>query len=137
MTDLRLGGSEIVVRGGTVDQRCIDRGFASNISIAGGIVCYSQTMARSRAVYVCDNNTQANDVTRVCQRDGTWNGTTPSCPGIIVYSTHNKFPPESVSTNTKFNGKPEMRGLGIHMLGTTFNFYSKIFFFHCCKKITN
>ena len=89
VTDLRLGGSEIVVRGGTVDQRCIDRGFASNISIAGGIVCYSQTMARSRAVYVCDNNTQANDVIRVCQNDGTWNGTIPSCPGIIVYSTYN------------------------------------------------
>ena len=78
-----LGGSEIIVRGGTVDQRCIDRGFASNTSISGGVVCYSGTMNGSTAVYVCDNNTQSNEVTRVCQSDGTWNGTIPSCPGII------------------------------------------------------
>ena len=87
VTDLR--DSEITVRGETVDQRCIDRGFTSNTSISGGVVCYSGTMNGSRAVYICDNNTQSNEVTRVCQNDGTWNGTIPSCPGIIVYSTHN------------------------------------------------
>jgi len=100
VTDLRRRDSEITIRGGTVDQRCIDRGFASNTSIFGGVVCYSGTMAGSSAVYICDNNTQSNEITRVCQNDGTWNGTIPSCPGIIVST------PESVSSNTKFNRKP-------------------------------
>ena len=88
-----------------MDQRCIDSGFASNTSISNGVACYSGTMAGSRALYICDNNTQTNDVTRVCQNDGTWNGTIPSCPGIIVYSTHNKFSPKSVLSAN--NGKSE------------------------------
>ena len=60
----------------------------SNTSIVDGVVCYNGTTAESRAVYICNNITQANDVTRVCQRDGTWNGTIPSCPGIIANFMH-------------------------------------------------
>ena len=71
-----------------VDPRCSAREFMSNTSIVDGVVCYNGTTAESRAVYICNNITQANDVTRVCQRDGTWNGTIPSCPGIIANFMH-------------------------------------------------
>ena len=57
-----------------------------NVSILDGVVCYNGTTAESTAVYICNNITQRNEVTRVCQSDGTWNGTISSCPGIIGHT---------------------------------------------------
>ena len=77
LTDLDIPSQDEVV-----DPRCTDRG--SVISITGGVVCYNGTNAGSRAVYICDNNTQRINVTRVCGVDGIWNGSILSCPGITT-----------------------------------------------------
>ena len=79
LTDLDIPSQDEVV-----DRRCTDRGFMSNTSIPDGVVCYDGTNAGSRAVYICNNNTRGINVTRVCGADGIWNGSIPSCPGIIT-----------------------------------------------------
>ena len=78
LTDLDIPSQDEVV-----DPRCTDSGFMSNTSIPDGVVCYNGTNAGSRAVYICNNDTQRNNVTRVCGADGIWNGSIPLCPGII------------------------------------------------------
>ena len=83
-TDLTDLGT--TMQNGTVDQRCQNMNFENSSSITNGVVCYNGTTEGSIALYICDNITQQNEVTRVCQSDGTWTGTIPSCPGIILYS---------------------------------------------------
>ena len=82
MTDLT--DLDILSQDEVVDPRCTDRGFMSNLSITDGVVCYDWTTAGSRAVYICNNVTQRDEFTRVCLRDGNWNGSIPTCPGIIT-----------------------------------------------------
>ena len=61
-------------------RQCTDRGFVNTLPIPSGVVCYSQTTTGSEAVYICDDSFRQNDaVTRVCQSDGAWNGSTPQC----------------------------------------------------------
>ena len=49
-------------------------------SISGGAVCYNETSAGSKAVYVCNGGlVLMGNKTRVCQRDGHWNGSIPQC----------------------------------------------------------
>ena len=62
-----------------MDPRCKDRRFADSSSISGGVVCYDGTNEGSTAVYICNNDTQRDEVTRVCQSDGTWTGSIPMC----------------------------------------------------------
>ena len=57
---------------------CAERGFANTLPIPSGVVCYNRTTARAEAVYCCDDGFQQNGAqARVCQNDGTWNGSTP------------------------------------------------------------
>ena len=61
--------------------RCTDR-FANGSSISGGVVCYNGTGTGSAAVYICDDGyvlMEGDDVTRVCQSDGNWNGSISQC----------------------------------------------------------
>ena len=52
----------------------------SNASISGGAVCLNGTTVGSRAVYVCiDGYNLMGNEARVCQRDGSWNGSKPQC----------------------------------------------------------
>ena len=61
-------------------RQCTDRGFANTMTIASGVVCYNRTTAKSQAVYICDIGFhEEHAVTRVCQRDGVWNGSIPQC----------------------------------------------------------
>ena len=70
----------ITPQGGTVDPRCTETGFVSGSSISGGVVCYNGTTVGSWAVYICNEsyNLMGNE-TRVCQSDGSWNGSMPKC----------------------------------------------------------
>ena len=79
LTDLDIPSQDEVV-----DPRCTDRGFMSNLSITDGVACYDRTTAGSRAVYICNNDTEIDEFTRVCQTDGNWNGSIPTCPGIMT-----------------------------------------------------
>ena len=64
----------------TVDRKCADKGFENSSSISGGVVCYNGTTAGSRAVYICnDAFVLMGNEARVCQRDGSWNGSIPQC----------------------------------------------------------
>ena len=76
-----LGGT---TQGGTVDSRCANRTFMNSLSISGGVICYDGTTLGSRAVYICSDNytlrmMEGNEITRVCQSNGSWNGTIPQC----------------------------------------------------------
>ena len=56
------------------------RSSMSSASISGGAVCLNGTTVGSRAVYVCsDGYSLMGSKTRVCQRDGSWNGSIPQC----------------------------------------------------------
>ena len=56
------------------------RNTVNKASISDGAVCYNETTARSKAVYVCnDGYGLMGNNTRVCQRDGSWNGSIPQC----------------------------------------------------------
>ena len=52
----------------------------SSTSIPGGAVCLNGTTVGSTAVYVCSDgyNLMGNE-SRVCQKDGSWDGSTPQC----------------------------------------------------------
>ena len=71
---------------------CADRGFVNSSSITGGVVCYNTSTAGSKAVYICDDNfllMEGDEVTRVCQKDGIWNGSIPQCnpkSGALLHS---------------------------------------------------
>ena len=70
----------IATRTETVDRKCADKGFENSSSISGGVVCYSGTTAGSRALYICnDAFVLMGNEARVCQRDGSWSGSTPQC----------------------------------------------------------
>ena len=56
MTDLT--DLDILSQDQVVDPRCTERGFMSNLSITDGVICYDGTTARSRAVYICNNDTE-------------------------------------------------------------------------------
>ena len=74
--------TDLTKRGGTVNTTaCADRGFVNSSSISGGVVCYNGTTAGSMAVYICDDFLlmEGDEVTRVCQKDGIWNGSIPQC----------------------------------------------------------
>ena len=78
----------IATQGGTVDPRCAVRRFVDSLSITSGVVCYNGTANGSRAVYICNNDTQ---VMRNCLRNGTWSGSIPVCTtanGIVDNSIH-------------------------------------------------
>ena len=61
-------------------RQCADRRFANTLLIPSGVVCYSRTTTGSEAVYICDDGFyQDGAATRVCQRDGIWNGSVPQC----------------------------------------------------------
>ena len=71
---------------GTVDSRCASRTFMNTLFISGGVICYNETTVGSRAIYICNdtytlNETtmEGNETTRVCQSNGSWNGTIPQC----------------------------------------------------------
>ena len=66
------------------DLRCAERGFENSSSIFDGVVCYNGTTVGSRAVYICSVDNQTVEATRICGADGIWNGTIPSCSGIIA-----------------------------------------------------
>ena len=56
------------------------RSSVSSASISGGAVCYNETTVGSKAVYVCnDGYILMGNEARVCQRDGSWNGSIPQC----------------------------------------------------------
>ena len=80
-------------QGGMVNTaRCAERGFVNSSSISGGVVCYSTSTAGSKAVYICDDDfllMEGDEVTRVCQKDGIWNGSIPQCipkSGTLLHS---------------------------------------------------
>ena len=79
-------GADLTGQSGTANStRCTDRGFVSGSSISGGVVCYNTTTEGSRAVYICiDGFVLMGNETRVCQSDGSWNGSIPQCipPGM-------------------------------------------------------
>ena len=56
------------------------RSSLSSASISGGVICLNGTTVGSKAVYICNNgyNLMGNEA-RVCQRDGSWNGSKPQC----------------------------------------------------------
>ena len=70
------------------NQTCQEIVNSVSISPGTGVVCYNGTSVGSTAIYIyiCNHSNQTNVVTRVCQSNGTWNGTIPSCPGIITCS---------------------------------------------------
>lgn len=79
-----LTGQSVTVN----DARCTDKGFVSNSSISGGVVCYNGTTPGSRAVYTCnDGFVLMGNEYRVCI-DGNWNGSIPQCtpekPGMLL-----------------------------------------------------
>ena len=79
-TGCNLVNLGITTRSETVDPRCTDKGFVSSSSISGGVVCYNGTTAGSRAVYICNVGfVLMGNKARVCQRDGSWNGSIPQC----------------------------------------------------------
>lgn len=56
------------------------RSSTSKASISGGAVCYNETTVGSKAVYICnDGLVLVGNKTRVCQKDGSWNGNMPQC----------------------------------------------------------
>ena len=62
--------------------RCTDREFVNGSSICDGVVCHNGTTEGSRAVYICNDGfvlMEGDNTTRVCQNDGSWNGSTPQC----------------------------------------------------------
>ena len=62
--------------------RCTDREFVIGSSICDGVVCHNGTTEGSKAVYVCNDGfvlMEGDKATRVCQSDGSWNGSTPQC----------------------------------------------------------
>ena len=66
----------------TVDPRCTVEEFLSSSAISNGVVCYNGTAEGSRTFYICNDNytlMEGDEVTRVCQGDGNWNGSTPQC----------------------------------------------------------
>ena len=77
-----LGGT---TQDGTVDPRCANRTFMNSASISGDVICYNGTTVGSRAVYICRDNyilnetMEGNEITIVCQSNGSWNGTMPQC----------------------------------------------------------
>ena len=82
---------------GTVDSRCASRTFMNTLFNSGGVVCYNGTTVGSRAVYICNDNyilspMEGNETTRVCQSNGSWDGTTPECiqerPGMYCKLLH-------------------------------------------------
>ena len=66
---------------GTVHTaRCADKGFVDSLSISGGVVCYNGTTIGSVAIYICNDGFVLMGVeARVCQNDGSWNGSIPQC----------------------------------------------------------
>ena len=80
-----------------------------NVSILEGVVCYNGTTAESTAVYICNNITQGNEVTRVCQSDGTWNGTISSCPGIIGHTEKQEMEKQKMKIQWKLETETEKR----------------------------
>ena len=97
MTDLvPTDGLSITSQMGT-SLTCPEIVNGSSISPGTGVVCYNGTSVGSIAIYsyICNNDTsQRNETTRVCQSNGTWNGSIPSCisgiitcPSILEYAT--------------------------------------------------
>ena len=56
------------------------RSSVNSASISGGGVCLNGTTVGSKAVYICNDgyNLMGNKA-RVCQKDGSWNGSEPQC----------------------------------------------------------
>ena len=61
--------------------------------ISNGVVCYNGTAEMSLAGYICDVNFDlVGETTRVCQSDGFWNGSIPtcgelhSCPNLFIHT---------------------------------------------------
>ena len=75
------------------------RSSMRSLSISGGAVCLNGTTVGFRAVYVCsDGYDLMGNESRVCQRDGHWNGSIPQCMlkegGMYCrqpYQLHNNF----------------------------------------------
>ena len=64
-----------------LNERCRVERFNSSVEIPGGVACYNGTATLSRAEYFCNcpSYLVVGDTARVCQTDGTWNGTVPQC----------------------------------------------------------
>ena len=81
--------ADLTGQSGTLNtSRCGNRGFVNSSTISNGVVCYNETTAGSRAIYICNDgfNLMGTEA-RFCQSDGSWNGTIPLCiqevPGIL------------------------------------------------------
>ena len=78
-----LGGSQM----GQLDQRC-GNNYASSVEIPNGVVCYNGSSTGAEAVYFCNDGYQLEgEGRRVCQSDGLWNGSVPTCDLIISTPT--------------------------------------------------
>lgn len=56
------------------------RSSVSSASITGGGVCLNGTAVGSKAIYICDDGlVLMGNKSRVCQKDGNWNGRIPRC----------------------------------------------------------
>jgi len=80
-----LGGSQM----GQLDGRCSD--YGNSVVVSNGVACYNGTSTGAEAVYLCNDGYQLEgEGRRVCQRDGMWNGSVPTCipavpPGTCRY----------------------------------------------------
>jgi len=69
-----LGGSQM----GQLDGRCSD--YGNSVVVSNGVACYDGTSTGAEAVYFCNDGYQLEgEGTRVCQRDGMWNGSVLTC----------------------------------------------------------
>ena len=68
-----------------LDERCSNN-YVASVEIPNGVVCYDGSSTGAEAVYFCNDGYQLEgERRRVCQSDGLWNGSVPTCD--IIAST--------------------------------------------------
>jgi len=96
--------SDLTNQSGTPNpKRCTDRELVNSSSITDGVVCYNGTTTGSRAVYICNDGfvlKEGNEAIRICQSDGSWNGSIPQCfpeeLGILTKIIHPRMGAKNV-----------------------------------------
>ena len=74
-----LGGP----RSGQLDGRCSDSG--NSVGVPNGVACYDGSSTGAEAVYLCNDGYQLEgEGRRLCQMDGMWNGSVPTCGPVIT-----------------------------------------------------
>ena len=75
--------ADLTGQSGTANPgRCADKGYVNSSHFSGGVVCYNGTAVGSKALYICNDGfvpMEGGATTRVCQSDGSWNGSIPQC----------------------------------------------------------